>query len=180
MWPLPCRQRSLISQSKIFQAEKGYSDCYTKKQRSQCCAHQVKQWAPAAAEGGPQGTNCLGNAAGAATPCNRLVTSSTLCSSRTRAPMALQPPRWLRWGARLALRTLLHLLASADGGGTESKYQTVRWFRAGALPSSLPLPSLTCKCSLPLKWMRVFYLCQESPIYTYSCNASYPGILRGT
>lgn len=35
----------------VFQAEKGYSDCYTKKQRSQCCARQVEQWAPAAAEG---------------------------------------------------------------------------------------------------------------------------------
>lgn len=41
----------------VFQAEKGYSDRYTKKQRSQCCTRQVEQWAPAAAEG----KECIAN-----------------------------------------------------------------------------------------------------------------------
>lgn len=48
------------------------------------------------------------------------------------------------------LRTLLRLLAFADEEGTESKHQTVG---CGCLPSPLPLPSLTCKCGLPLKWV---------------------------
>lgn len=74
----------------VFQAETGYSDCYTKKQRSQCCARQIEQWAPAAAEG----KECIENWWQSSLRSIMFTTSRESCSSSQMRPTALLPAFW--------------------------------------------------------------------------------------